>query len=149
MRFAVRLITLWSLVIGVGCQSNPITTSERITSPVPPPAQGDITQMPSSIPLPLDAKLQALVEKAKADLANRLAVSTNDIRLVEATGVTWPDSSLGCPQEGMVYTQVLTPGYLILLEQGGTTYEYHASSSDTIVTCDNPSPPVPGMPGNT
>lgn len=104
--------------------------------------------MPTS-PLPVDAGLQNLIEKARADLANRLTVSANEISLVEATSVTWPDSSLGCPQEGMVYTQVLTPGYLILLEQGGNTFEYHASSGDTIVTCDNPSPPVPGSPGNT
>lgn len=148
MRFAVRLITLWTFLISVSCQSNPITP-ESIASPIPPPAQGDITQMPSSIPLPLDARLQALVEKAKDDLAIRLAVSTNEINLIEATSVTWPDSSLGCPQEGMVYTQVLTSGYLILLEQGGNTFEYHSSSGDTIVTCENPSPPVPGSPGNT
>ena len=105
--------------------------------------------MPSSSPLPVDAGLSNLIEKAKTDLANRLAVSTNEINLTEAMSVTWPDSSLGCPQEGMFYAQVLTAGYLILLEQGGTTYEYHASSGDTIVTCDNPSPPVPGSPGNT
>ncbi|HET9909786.1 MAG TPA: hypothetical protein VFQ23_24270 [Anaerolineales bacterium] len=105
--------------------------------------------MSTSIPTPADANLQNLVGKARADLANRLAVSTNEINLIEATSVTWPDSSLGCPQEGMVYAQVLTAGYLILLEQGGTTYEYHASGGDTIVTCDNPSSPVPGSPGNT
>ena len=148
MRFAVRLITLWTFISSVGCQAN-LITPEIIDSPVPPVVQGDITQMPSSIPLPLDARLQSLVEKAKAHLANRLAVSTNKISLIEATSVTWPDSSLGCPQQGMVYTQVLTAGYLILLEQGGNTFEYHASSGDTIVTCDNPSPPVPGSPGNT
>ena len=104
--------------------------------------------MPTS-PLPVDAGLQNLIEKARADLANRLTVSANEISLVEATSVTWPDSSLGCPQEGMVYTQVLTPGYLILLEQGGTTFEYHAGNRDTITTCENPSLPVPGSPGNT
>jgi hypothetical protein len=147
MRIAVGLVTTWIFIISVGCQANSIT-SESIASPVSPPSQGEITQMPTT-PLPVDAGLQNLIEKAKADLANRLAVSANEISLIEATSVTWPDSSLGCPQEGMVYTQVLTPGYLILLEHGGTAFEYHASSRDTIVTCDNPSPPVPGSPGNT
>ena len=147
MRIAVSLVTIWIFIINVGCQANQIT-HESIASPLPPPSQGEITQMPTS-PLPVDAGLQNLIEKAKADLANRLTVSTNEISLIEATSVTWPDSSLGCPQEGMVYTQVLTPGYLILLEYGGTTFEYHTSSRDSIVTCDNPSPPVPGSPGNT
>jgi hypothetical protein len=56
---------------------------------------------------------------------------------------------LGCPQKGMAYAEVLTPGYLILLEYGGTTYEYHASQGGTVVTCKNPSPPVLATPGNT
>ena len=147
MRIAVSLVTIWIFIISVGCQANQITP-ESIASPMPPPSQGEITQMPTS-PLPVDAGLSILIEKAKADLANRLTVSANEISLVEVTSVTWSDSSLGCPQEGMVYAQVLTPGYLILLEHGGTTFEYHASSRDSIVTCDNPSPPVPGSPGNT
>ncbi|HET6596256.1 MAG TPA: hypothetical protein VFG81_11565 [Anaerolineales bacterium] len=99
--------------------------------------------------VPANAGLQALIDKAVADLAQRLTVSTNEIALLEAKSVTWPDSSLGCPQKDMVYTQVLTPGYLILLEHDGTTYEYHASSGNTVTTCVNPSPPVPGSPGNT
>ena len=148
MRFVVSLVIIWTFIFSVGCQAGTITP-ESIASPISPPSQGDIITPMPSLPLPVDAGLQSLIEKAKADLANRLAVSTNEISLIEATSVTWPDSSLGCPQEGMVYTQVLTPGYLILLEHGGTTFEYHASSGDTIVTCENPSPPVPGMPGNT
>jgi hypothetical protein len=152
MRIIVSLITLWIFIFSMGCQTNPVGTDtplENIASPVSPPNQGDVTQMPTSIPRPSYTGLQALIEKAKADLAQRLAVSANEIGLVEATGVTWPDSSLGCPQKGMLYTQVLTPGYLILLEHAGTTFEYHASSRDYITTCENPSPPVPGSPGNT
>ena len=148
MRIAVSLFTILTFIFSVGCQANQ-SNPESIASPLPPPSQGDImTPMPSS-PLPVDAGLQNLIEKAKTDLANRLAVSTNEISFMEATSVTWPDSSLGCPQEGMMYTQVLTPGYLILLEHGGTTFEYHASSRDYVTACANPSPPVPGNPGNT
>ena len=105
--------------------------------------------MTPSLPIVTPSGLESLIEKAKEHLAQRLAVSTNEISLVEAKSVMWPDSSLGCPQEGMVYTQVLTPGYLILLEHGGHTYEYHASSRDYVTTCANPSPPMPGSPDNT
>lgn len=152
MRIIVSLITVCMFIFSVGCQANSVGTEtplENIASPASPPDQGDITQMPSSIPTPSFAELQALIEKAKEHLAQRLAVSANEIDLVEATGVTWPDSSVGCPQKGMLYTQVLTPGYLILLEHGGNTFEYHASSRDYVTTCENPSPPVPGSPGNT
>ena len=93
--------------------------------------------------------LQTVIDKAIADLAQRLAVSTDEIDLLEARSVTWPDASLGCPQKDMVYAQVLTPGYLIMLEHDGNTYEYHASTGNTVITCVNPSRPVPGTPGNT
>ena len=152
MRIAVSFIAVWIFIFIVGCQSNTVDTEtplEDLASPVAPPNQGDITQMPPSLPTPADTGIQNLIEKAKEDLAQRLTISANEINVVEATSVTWPDSSLGCPQEGMVYTQVLTPGYLILLEHGGNTFEYHASNRDSITTCENPSPPVPGGPGNT
>ena len=152
MHIVVSLITICMSIFSVGCQATPVDTEtplDNISSPVSPPNQGDITQMPSSTPTPSFPGLQALIEKAKEHLAQRLAVSTSEIGLIEATSVTWPDSSLGCPQAGMVYTQVLTPGYLILLEHGGTMFEYHASNRDSITTCENPSPPVPGSPGNT
>jgi len=112
------------------------------------PPQGESTPVTPVIPSPASGS-ESLIEKAKMDLAQRLAVSATEINLVEAQSVTWPDSSLGCPQEGMMYTQVLTPGFLILLEHDSNIYEYHAGSRDSVTTCDNPSPPVRGMPGNT
>lgn len=105
--------------------------------------------MPSNLPTPFAPGLEGLIDRAKADLAQRLTVSASEITLVDAQSVTWPDSSLGCPQEGMAYAQVLTPGYLILLVHGSNTFEYHASQRDCIVTCENPSPPVPDIPSNT
>jgi hypothetical protein len=94
-------------------------------------------------PFPLDPNLQDLVQKAREDLANRLSLPLSQINLVLAEEVTWPDASLGCPEEGMQYAQVLIPGYQIRLESGGQEFEYHASRK-TIVFCEKPSPPVPG-----
>lgn len=104
--------------------------------------------MTPSMPTPVDPALQSLIEKAKEDLAHRLSILGTQINLVEATAVTWPDASLGCPREGMAYAQVLTPGYLIRLEANGKTYEYHASRGTYIIYCENPTPPVPGTPPN-
>ena len=98
--------------------------------------------------LPAEAGLQFLIDKSMADLAQRLAVSINEIILLEATSVVWLDSSLGCPQEGMAYAQVLTPGYLIRLRSGDQEFEYHASRGTEVVYCENPMPPVEGTPGD-
>ena len=104
--------------------------------------------MTPSLPGSSDPGLKNLVDKAMADLAQRLAVSAEEIVLLEATGVTWPDGSLGCPQEGMAYAQVLTPGYLIRLRSGDQEFEYHASRGTEVVYCENPMPPVEGTPGD-
>jgi hypothetical protein len=47
----------------------------------------------------------------------------------------WPDSSLGCPQPGRTYLQVITPGYRIFLTAGGREYEYHTNQSAMVIRC--------------
>ena len=104
--------------------------------------------MTPTLPTPDDPRLQNLIEIARQDLSQRISVPADDFILLEATSVTWPDASLGCPQEGMQYAQVLTPGYLIRLKAGEQEYEYHASREAYIILCENPTPPVPGTPGD-
>jgi hypothetical protein len=66
------------------------------------------------------------VEAAKKDLSRRLNVRQESIELAgPIEEVTWPDSSLGCPEPGMMYSQVLTPGYRFKLQSGDKLYEYH------------------------
>jgi hypothetical protein len=81
----------------------------------------------------------ALVEQAKADLSNRLEVAQDAISLLSVEAVQWPDSSMGCPQPGMRYLMVVTPGYLIQLEVDSQTYEYHGNE-ETVFYCKNPKP---------
>ena len=97
---------------------------------------------------PADTGLQSLIEKAIADLSKRSAVPADELVLLEATPVTWSDGSLGCPQEGMLYAQVLTPGFLIRLQAGDQDFEYHAGRGTEVIYCENPKPPVEGTPGD-
>jgi hypothetical protein len=105
-----------------------------------------MTPLPS---FPAPPNLQSLIEKAKNDLAQRLSISVDQINGVDVKAVIWSNSSLGCPQPGMLYAEVLTPGYLILLNANGQDYEYHAGKGSDIFLCENPLPPVEGIPGNT
>ncbi|GAB2567622.1 hypothetical protein [Kribbella endophytica] len=75
-------------------------------------------------------------EQAKADLAERLGVPVDDVTVVSSEEVTWPDSSLGCPQPGMMYAQVLTNGSRIVLSAGGQTYEYHSGGQRAPFLCE-------------
>ena len=83
-----------------------------------------------------------LVVAAVDDLAGRLGIAAADVTVVDARAVTWGDSSLGCPEPGMMYTQQLVDGTLVVLEAGGRRYEYHGG--DPLALCENPQPPSGG-----
>jgi hypothetical protein len=75
---------------------------------------------------------------AVADLANQTGTPPEEIKVVSIEAVDWPDTSLGCPEEGMMYAQVITLGYKIVLEAQGQQYEYHTNEQDYVVLCPRP-----------
>ena len=140
-----KINLMWGLAsLLLGCsQIIPPATQFTQTQQVPTlPTEGDATQMTQPAPTVSDPGLQSLVEKAKQDLAQRLSISVTQINLVEAIEVEWSDASLDCPQPGMDYIQVLTPGYRILLESGGNEYEYHSNRDTHVVYCEDSIPPI-------
>ncbi len=88
-----------------------------------------------NIPIPGDA--EPAVGQAKADLARRKGIDKDEITVVTVEAVDWPDTSLGCPEPGMMYAQIITPGYKILLSYEGKIYEYHSGKEDRIVFCES------------
>jgi hypothetical protein len=84
----------------------------------------------------------AAAVQATEDLARRLGLAADEISLVREDAVTWSDGSLGCPRKGMMYTQALVPGVLIVLEAGGRRFEYHAAADREPFLCENPRPPA-------
>ena len=78
---------------------------------------------------------EEMIDKVKADLASRLGISEDEISVVSAESKTWSDSSLGCPEKGMMYTQVITPGYRIILEVDGTQYDYRTDDMGNFKLC--------------
>ena len=154
----VPLVILFMCIVG-SCTPSPSVSknspaaSQEIPShtPVSTPTSGPAiqegeTQTSPSLPIPALSDPQALIEKAKADLAQRLSVSETQINLVKIDQVIWPDASLGCPQEGMIYAQVQISGYLILLKYKGDEFEYHANIHGNTFYCENPTPPLSEKP---
>jgi len=86
-----------------------------------------------------DSTLQAMIERAKGELARQPDMEASQITVLEAEAVEWPDASLGCPQPDMMYAQVITPGYRIVLEAGGKAYEYHTDQRQAVVLCSQES----------
>ena len=79
--------------------------------------------------------MQPLVDHAIADLTTRLKIDAASIETVSAEAKTWPDKSLGCPQPGMVYTQVTVDGALIELRVAGAMYNYHSGGGRLPFLC--------------
>lgn len=67
-----------------------------------------------------------VVELAKKHLAEKLQIPVTSIQVLRIISTEWQDASLGYPEPGMVYAQVITPGYVILLQAENQMYEYHS-----------------------
>lgn len=116
-----------------------VLLSPTLVPIVPPTSTQGVRSEMSGTPTPTPSNLEAeqIVLQAKQDLAKQLSISIDQISLVEAQEVTWPDSSLGCPQPGMMYLQVLVDGYLIRLRASGKVYEYHSGGNRPPFLCQN------------
>ena len=68
-------------------------------------------------------------------IADDLGVPPETVQVVSVEPRNWPDTSLGCPQPDMLYAQVVTPGYLVLVDVSGERIEYHTDERGTIVRC--------------
>jgi len=84
---------------------------------------------------PYSSDMENLVIQAKEDLADRLPVPIDQIKVLEARSVVWPNASLGYPQPGMKYKQVQVDGVLIRLQANGQVYEYHSGGNRGLFLC--------------
>jgi hypothetical protein len=101
----------------------------------------DLANVASARATPTDAVQtspanQPLVELARQALAKELGIDAAAITLAQIEEVEWRDSSLGCPKPNMNYLQVITPGYRIVLEAQGRSYEYHTDTGKRVVRCE-------------
>jgi hypothetical protein len=91
---------------------------------------------PTAAPPSIPAGSQAAVDASVSELARLATVDAGDIAVISVEATDWPDPSLGCPKAGLMYPQMITPGYRIILDAQGTTYEFHTDASgQRVVTC--------------
>lgn len=107
-----------------------------------PPAE-----QPASAPAPggeIPAELQPIAEKAAGIAASTFHVPVEEVTTTSVQPVTWSDSSLGCPEEGKMYSQKLTEGYLATVVVSGATHEVHMNANGQGLVCppDQAKPPA-------
>jgi len=129
---------------------SPTVPPATATQPQPPTKEAtpeatlplkDLTPMPAGTSVSIPPASEAAVAAAKANLAQRLGMSEEDILVASIEAVEWSDSSLGCPRPGMMYMQVITPGFRVILQAQGQAYEYHTDQGRNAVLCDGKSVP--------
>jgi hypothetical protein len=87
------------------------------------------------IGIDIHTEAQPMVDLVLQDATTQLGVEPSALTVTAIETVEWPDSSLGCPEDGGVYAQVVSPGYRITVTDGTTTLEYHTGLNDSFVLC--------------
>lgn len=128
-----------------------VVQGKETPMPTPDPGSEPVRPMPpyNAQPLtpPFGTVMDAQIDAAKQDLAQRLGIDTSAIEVVEVAAVTWPDTSLGCPKPGMMYPQVLVEGIFVQLRANGQVYNYHGDGQRRLFLCDPQAGPLGGQRG--
>lgn len=123
----LRFFVLSAPLVLIACSASGGSEPTAPGSPSPTPAAA-ASLNPGLVPADL-------FNQIVSDAATKAGVDASALTVVQASAVTWSDGSLGCPQPGMSYTQALVSGYRVILESGGTQYDYHASNRGNFVLC--------------
>lgn len=83
------------------------------------------------------ARERVMVVTAVLDLIDQLGVPAESVAVESIEAVTWPDTSLGCPQPGVDYAQVAIDGSRITLRAGDETYTYHTDGDSRYLLCQD------------
>ncbi len=92
----------------------------------------------------IDKLVSAANEIVRAQLGQEVAA----LRVVEAREVNWASGALGCPNPGSIYIDVVTRGYLVVIEADGKTFHLHAGRAGKPFVCPEGrrEPPLAGRP---
>ena len=119
----------------VGSSSDLGTVFEDIRKSVATSAETP-SDIEDSLAAQLESKCQeiGIETAARKLLAGEVGVGERGFILDSSESVQWPDASLGCPQEGQGYAQVITPGYKLVFDLAGTPYVVHTNADGSQMT---------------
>lgn len=112
--------------------SDPTPTTQEVEA-VEPLQGGNVGRVYSGDEYP--SELSGVVAGMITDTAGLLGVEEGDVAVITVAEVTWSDASLGCPQPGMVYAQVVTDGLQVVLQADDLLFDYRADGVDSWMLC--------------
>jgi hypothetical protein len=78
---------------------------------------------------------QAASEKARTEAARQLKAQPGEFTVVAIEPTQWSDASLGCRKPGTMSAQVVTNGYVVVLERQGQRHQVNVAGSHAVM-CD-------------
>ena len=130
--FISSLILVASLMLAACAMPMPKSVAPATSTPAPTLAPPTVNPMPAA---KIPTKLQPLADKAADILAKELDVPADKVQILEIEAVQWSDASLGCPEPGMMYAQMITPGYRARARVNGQDYLVHMDEKGRGVSC--------------
>lgn len=128
--FYTAVIILIIIIIVITTQRKNISLGSFFRKPTPTPSP-TITRFGGSF---LSEK--EYTDKSIDELAKRLNIDREEIKILRVEKQEWANTSLGCPQKDTFYAEVITPGYEIELLVKGKKYIYHTGLNQ-VLFCSN------------
>lgn len=97
---------------------------------------GQFVRMPA--PTAASTEISPAAEAARLWLMDTLKLDLSLIRVVSVTSQTWPDGCMGVHKPDAVCSGVIVPGYQVILEARGATYEIRTSQDGKKIVLADP-----------
>ena len=88
---------------------------------------------------PRKLSLDAIVVRAKEDLAKRQGAPLDAISTLSTANVTWRDTSMGCGKPTELHAKIDIEGYRIVLGYKDQRFDYRARQDGFFTLCTAPS----------
>jgi hypothetical protein len=119
--------------------AEPASAPIRIAPPqrIPDVSSGALleSQQPMGEPVNTASMPRGVRRAVVADAAKRFNVAESEVVLARAERLTWSDGSLGCPEPGLAYTQMLVAGFRVDATTSAGTLTYHTDSRGKVASC--------------
>lgn len=93
----------------------------------------EVAEQRDSRPSVTDEPATGMEDLALRTASEHLSVPIGELEILRLEAVDWRDSSLGCPQPGRAYMQVITPGHYAVVGHDDATWRVHMAGGRAFV----------------
>ena len=130
--YFIGLIMLLALAACGNTVAEPGAAEEATATPAPT-ATPRPAATPTTIPDEVGETFPPAVAAAREELAAAHNLDPQEIEVVSFERQEWPDACLGLAAADEMCAQVITPGWLVMLQVEGQTYEIHTDQNGNAV----------------